>query len=153
MNPNAIHILEKNQGRINWFWLSMNPSAIHILEENLDSVDWEELSGNPNAIHILEKNLDKVCWHELSRNPNAIHILEKNLDKINWDFLSTNPSIFQLDYDAMRENCKAMAEEIAKIVWHPSRISIWPEDALIDHEKEFNVDSIRTIKMSIRLRS
>jgi hypothetical protein len=52
-----------------------------------------------------------------------------------------------------------MAEEIAKIVWHPSRMSKWPEDHLID---DIDVDSvqnisitstIRTIKMNIKLRS
>ena len=49
-------------------------------------------------------------------NPNAIHILENNIDKINWNILSSNPSIFQIDYDAMRENRHRMLEEIAKIV-------------------------------------
>jgi hypothetical protein len=66
----------------------------------------------------------------------------------------------------MRENNKKMAEEIAKIVWHPIRMSKWPEDHLIDEESESESDSnalnihnisitstIRTIKMSIRLRS
>jgi hypothetical protein len=91
--------------------------------------------------------------------------LEKNLDKVDWTWLSLNPSIFQVDYDAMRENKKIMAEEIAKIVWHPSRMYKWPEDQLIDDsDSETDIDSlnmqnisitstIRTIKISIKRRS
>jgi hypothetical protein len=41
--------------KVNWEGLSMNPNAIHILEKNLDKVNWCWLSENPNAIHILEK--------------------------------------------------------------------------------------------------
>jgi hypothetical protein len=66
----------------------------------------------------------------------------------------------------MRENCKGMSEEIAKIVWHPSRMSRWPEDDLFDdigadseNESDYDLDSIpitstiRAIKISIKLRS
>ena len=83
----------------NWGYLSMNPNAIHILEKNLDKVDWSYLSKNPNAIHILEKNLEKVNWRELSSNPNAIHILEKNMEKVDWYYLYTNNNIFKDNRD------------------------------------------------------
>lgn len=53
MNPNAIHLLEKNKDKINWFYLSRNPNAIHLLEQNTDNIDWGYLSANPNAIHLL----------------------------------------------------------------------------------------------------
>jgi hypothetical protein len=49
----------------------------------------------------------------------------------------------------MRENNKTMAEEIAKIVWHPSRMHKWPEDHLIyDSDKDTiqNPLTIRDIK-------
>jgi hypothetical protein len=52
-----------------------------------------------------------------------------------------------------------MAEEIAKIVWHPSRMSRWPEDHLIDEIDDTDSDirgitsTIRDIRMSIKLRS
>jgi len=105
----------------------MNVNAFFILGNNHNKINWYCLSENLNAIHILEKNLDKVNWFDLSGNPNAIHILEKNFDKADMRYLSTNPSIFQLDYDAMRENFKGMAEEISKIVWHPSRMSRCPK--------------------------
>ena len=131
------------------------------VKENLHKVcySWLSINPNPNAIPILEKNLDKIHWCLLSRNPHANHILENNIDKVDWGLLSKNPSIFQIDYDVMRENCREMAEEIAKIVWHPSRMNRWPEDNLIDDSDKDSVQNIpvtstiRTIKMSIRLRS
>jgi len=33
MNPNAIRLLEKNPGKIDWYYLSRNPNAIHLLEK------------------------------------------------------------------------------------------------------------------------
>jgi hypothetical protein len=133
-----------------------------MLEKNLDKVNWYRLSKNPNAISILENNLDKVNWVGLSinPNPNAISILENNINnlhKVDWNFLSENPSIFQIDYDEMRENFHEMAEEIAKIVWHPSRMSKWPEDNLLDEADNLNniqsISTIRDIKICIKLRS
>jgi hypothetical protein len=45
-------------------WLSGNPNAIHILEKNLNKLDWwGPLSQNPNAIHLLTK-LDKEKMRE-----------------------------------------------------------------------------------------
>jgi hypothetical protein len=88
-------------------------------------VVWEQLSKNLSAIHILEKNLDKADWAQLSANPNAIHILEQKLDKVNWSYLSLNPNAIrlftELDTNAMRENCKTFAEELAKSVFNPVR--------------------------------
>jgi hypothetical protein len=61
--------------------LTLNPNAIHILEKNLDKLDeesmtgrdWDYLSRNPNAIHILENNLNKIDWFSLSINPNIFY--------------------------------------------------------------------------------
>jgi len=39
-----------------------NLNAIHLLEKNQDKIDWILLSENPNAIPILEKNIDKINW-------------------------------------------------------------------------------------------
>ena len=111
-----------NIENINWECLSMNPNAIHLLEKNLDKIFWKYLSGNPNAIHLLEKNPNKINWYWLALNPNAIHLLEKNLDKINWDRLSENPSIFELDYETLKERCNIYKEELMQIAMHPSRI-------------------------------
>ena len=55
----------------------------------------------------------------------------------------------------MRENNKGMAEEIAKIVWHPSRMYKWPEDHLISDYDDFlvNIQSTSTIRdIIIKLR-
>ena len=46
-------------------YLSGNPNAIHLLDKNQDKIDWVRLSGNPNAIHLLEKNQDKIDWVRL----------------------------------------------------------------------------------------
>ena len=108
--------------KLNSYYLSANPNAIHILEQNIDKIEWGFLSNNPNAIHLLEKNIDKINWYLLSRNPNAIHLLEKNIDKINWHYLSENPSIFNYDYDSLRERCHIYMEELIQKTMHPNII-------------------------------
>jgi len=95
-NPNAIHLLESNQDKINWSNLSKNPSAIHLLKANQHKIDWSNLSKNPNAIDLLEANQDKIDWCNLSKNPNAIHILEANKEQIDWSKLSKNPNAIDL---------------------------------------------------------
>ena len=88
----------------------------------LNKIEWEWLSSNPNAIQLLEKNPNKIVWEWLSKNPNAIKLLEKNLDKINWAWLSENPSIFEIDYNLLRERCSIYKEELIQVALHPSRI-------------------------------
>ena len=61
----------------------------------------------------------------LSPNPNAIHILEQNQDKINWNSLSANPSIFEYDYEAMRERMRPLAEELMSKMFHPRNFEKW----------------------------
>ena len=108
--------------KTNWIGLSQNPNAINLLEKNQDKIHWVGLSLNPNAIHLLEKNQDKIDWDLLSRNPNAMHLLEINPDKIHWYNLSANPSIFELDYETMKERCLIYSEELIQKTMHPSRI-------------------------------
>ena len=95
-NPNAIKLLEANQGKIVWHGLSNNLKAIKLLEANQDKIEWDILSGNPEAIKLLEANQDKIEWATLSRNPKAMSLLEANQDKIVWEELSLNPAIFVL---------------------------------------------------------
>ena len=83
----------------------------------------------------------------------------------NYELLSTSKSYIKIYYESMQQLRQMQAEEIAKIVWHPSRMYIWPEDPLIDDsddeidqnpENTQNIyinSTIRNIKMSIRLRS
>ena len=134
-NPMAIPILEKYPHKldnISLLHLSSipNPRIMPIIEKNIDKLtesQWLYLSGNPCAIPILEKNLDKINWYALSRNPNAFYILEKypekiHWDKIDWDDLSLKHTIFELDYDAIRDRCSLYKEELFEIALHPSRI-------------------------------
>jgi hypothetical protein len=58
----------------------------------------------------------------LSRNPNAIHLLEQNPNEIDWCQLSQNPSIFELDYNAIKERCSVYKWELLEVAFHPSRI-------------------------------
>jgi hypothetical protein len=66
--------------------------------------------------------LNKIDWEYVSLNPNAIEVLKANQDKINWKRFSENSSIFELDYEKMRENNQKMYEEIIKEVMKPSRV-------------------------------
>ena len=108
--------------------MSKNINAIHLLEKNQDKINWDDLSSNINAIPLLSKNLDRINWENLSSNPNAIHILEKNQDKIDWKQLSKNPAIFELDYEALQKRCSIYAEELVQKAMHPSRIQRYLDD-------------------------
>jgi hypothetical protein len=46
--------LERNQEKIDWYWLSKNPNAIHLLERNQDKIFWGYLSANP-SIFVLKR--------------------------------------------------------------------------------------------------
>ena len=63
-----------NEEELRWIGLSMNPDAIHLQERNPDKINWSVLSKNPNAIYLLEKKREKVIWSLLSHNPSK----EKN---------------------------------------------------------------------------
>lgn len=43
-----IHLLEQNQVKINWHYLSLNSNAIHLLEQNPAKINWDMLSKNPS---------------------------------------------------------------------------------------------------------
>ena len=121
-NSSAIHLLEQNPERVNWYILSKNPKAIHLLEQNPDKIVWKLLSGNPKAIHLLEQRPDKIKWWKLSGNPDAIHLLEQNQDKIDLNFLSTNPSIFVIDYQVLQQRIEPFKEELIAKCFHPDRL-------------------------------
>ena len=119
---NAIHLLEANPDKIDWYYLSGNPNAIHLLEANPDKIDWYHLSTNPNAIHLLEANQDKIDWYFLPFNPNAMHLLEANQTRFFWLPFSKNPAIFQCDYTFYRQRMDLHREELMKAVFHPKRL-------------------------------
>ena len=95
-----------------------------MLEQNPDKIVWKYLSRNPNAMHLLEQNQDKINWEYLSTNPNAIHLLEQNPDKINWKWFSRHESIFEYDYQAMRDHIwkSGIVEELMANRFHPSNM-------------------------------
>ena len=73
-------LVEANQDKTHWLYLSLNSNAIHLLEANQSKIDWYILSINLNAIHLLEQaaNQDQINWLYLSENPKAIYLLEAN---------------------------------------------------------------------------
>jgi len=75
-------------------------------------------------------NIHKLSWKKISYTPNAINLLEKNQDKIDLFWLSENPSIFELDYDALKERCAIYKQELLKNALHPSRIQKYLEDGI-----------------------
>ena len=103
--------------------ISLNPNAIHLLEKNINKINWDMLSANPNAIHLLEQHTDKINWFWLSENPNAIHILQNNIDEIYLSELSINPSIFEYDYEAMKKRLGLYKEELVAKQFHPKNMS------------------------------
>ena len=121
----VIDLLENNQDKIDWKWLSRNPNAVQLLEKNQDKIDWACLSLNPNAIHLLEKNQDKIGWIVLSKNPNAIDLLEKNQDKIFWDCLCSNKGIYEINYKFLKERMDIIREDLMKVVYHPKRLEYY----------------------------
>ena len=63
LNPNVISLLEKYPEKISWFWLSKNPNAMHILEKNqqkLDRSSWSFISDNPSMFEIDYKTMTNL---------------------------------------------------------------------------------------------
>jgi len=117
-NPKAVHLLNANPDRINWFKASQNP-LICLLDVLGKDLDWYSLSANPGALHLLEANPDKINWEALSFNQAAIHILEANQDKIDWRILSENYEIFEYDYESMT---RPFFEELMANRFHPNNL-------------------------------
>ena len=49
-NSNAIHILEKNLDKVEWYYMcsNQNPLIIQLLEQNQDKIDWKSMFINLN---------------------------------------------------------------------------------------------------------
>jgi hypothetical protein len=74
MNPAAIGLLERNQDKICWVYLSLNPAAIGLLERNKDKIEWSALSLNPGifvydyaamrSVNVaLKEEIIRAAWH------------------------------------------------------------------------------------------
>lgn len=149
-NPNTIHIIEKNLDKLNvnsWAMLNHNPNAIHILEKyGYEKMNWVNLSQNPNALHIFEKyhndsselkgqlyfyilQYDLVYgFLSLDQKSSEYHFHKSK------EYLFSNPNIFVLDTNAMKEQCKEFAEELAAYVFHPTRLQRFSEMYNIEFE-------------------
>lgn len=62
-------------------------------------------------------------------------LLEKYPDKIDWRMISENPSLFNYDYNTMKESNKDFYEETLKKVLHPERLSRIAENHNMDLEE------------------
>lgn len=126
----AIPILERNQDKIDWEWLSYNRNAISILEKNLHKIDWVSLSSNPNAGSILEQYPDRIDWgNRFICHTKAVNIIEKYSDTFSicqWTELSKNSNALHLivkyDYEAMKTKFQSFSEELAEHVFYPERL-------------------------------
>lgn len=136
-NPNAVHIIEKNQDKINLQALCYNYNATHLIEKRLDEIKndgWYNLSGNINGIYIMKDRLHKLKtlveieekdfdysaegWHLLSKNPKAYDIIKKNMDKVcHCIFKNENPAIVNLLQNPLLY--KQLTEENEEIQYWP----------------------------------
>ena len=113
LNINAIKILQQNQDKINWN-LSKNKNAIELLKENEVNINWEKLSFNENAIELLKVNID---WNNLCLNKNCMEIFKDYPEKINWYRFSMNPYVIKIlksnedkiDFKGLLYNDKGMS--------------------------------------------
>jgi hypothetical protein len=106
---------------------------MELLRANPEKIRWQILSTNPNAIDILRDNPDKIDWDLLSQNHNAIDLLQAHPEKISWLglwWVSVNPSIFELDYEKMKESKHELNQAIIAEAWHPKRVSKWIEQGI-----------------------
>ena len=71
--------------------------------------------------------MDRINWTRLSMNPNAIPLLKRNFGRIDWKGISHNPSIFEYDYDAMKERMygSGICAELMANRFHPSNVNKW----------------------------
>ena len=97
INDNALKLLEQNQEKIDWNWLSFNSNdiALKLLKkQNQEKINWDSLSLNTNdiALKLLQQNPMKINWKYLACNPNdiALKLLQQNPENIDWRSLSEN---------------------------------------------------------------
>ena len=72
--------------KLDWHWLLSNPNAIHLLEQNQDKIEWNCLSRNPS---IFVYNYEKIAKDFIPLRKaiieNRFH--PNNIDKFNgWGF-------------------------------------------------------------------
>ena len=80
------------------------------------------------------KIFDKLIFKNINKAMNIIHFFE-------WE----QPDIISFDFDdTLCLKYGVPNEEIVKIVWHPQRMSKWPEDYLIYDPDDDSMDYAST---------
>ena len=80
------------------------------------------LFTNQDMIKLIKKYPEMIDWSNLSRTKNEMKKIEE----------CYNPSIYELDYEQMRNNNKEMYEELIKEVMKPSRVFKNPDYDYLD---------------------
>jgi len=85
--------------KINWTNLSSNPNAIHLLEKNNDKIVWSELSQNPSIFELDYEALEKRCnifKEELIKKALHPSIIKRYLN---------HPDLKDKDLEYILDNC------------------------------------------------
>ena len=76
--------------------------TIELLEKNQDKKNWRFLSKNPNAIDLLEKNQDKIYWYHFCMNEGYYELnykfLKERMDIIREDLMKAVYHPKRLEY-------------------------------------------------------
>ena len=117
LTASEYNALSENK-KIDWKILSKNPNAIHLLMKNEAKIDWRALSENYNAIHLLKINKDKISIYSLLKNKNLdITLLETILERILYDIDVTkreDPLLLSQLWSDICENHSTFAINIVK---------------------------------------
>ena len=62
-------------------WLSENPNAIHLLEQNQDKINWTRLSINPSIFTYDYKELKRRMKETIAEDLMKNRFHPKNMDK------------------------------------------------------------------------
>jgi hypothetical protein len=146
-HPIAFQILKLFPHKISpYIVTNPSPLAVEMIKEyfsNISSPLYDDAIGqlckntNPDALNLLH-NLNSDCydWVNLSENPSAIPFLMSMGDelktKIKVEFLLNNPSVFQYNYENMKENIAVFKEELIQRVWSPANVLKWAEQGYDD---------------------
>jgi hypothetical protein len=141
LNPLAVPWLEAHPEDINWMFLSENPAAVHLLERNKGRIDISRLSRNTNekAVKIIYENdiftffFASHVIENLMENPSAlsrftnfpIHFFLKKPGTLLTNLFG-NPAIVLYDYVKMQHQfLSTFGKELVETLYHPKNADKW----------------------------